>query len=152
MLTLYRQLSQLDQGLLAFQTAARQFGLLASASELRIRLHSVEALFHENAACIFPGIKSKIIDIDHDKPKSKKPKMANRRRSDDKTLVLHPVLTIARDPETLPEELMGLAKNLKNFLMHLEQFPEFVDEALNASMTAFESDLRVRSFLLITDT
>jgi hypothetical protein len=112
-----------------------------------MRLHAVQALFHENAATLFPGIRSKIIDIDH-KPKSKKAKATARTRSNSKAVFLRPVLTVTPDPETLPEELMALAGDVKAFLEHLEEFPEFVDEALNASITAFECDLRVSLILI----
>jgi len=109
----------------------------------------VQALFHENAVTIFPGIKSKIFDIDQHKPKTKKAKAGARRtRRSSKALFLRPVLTDAPDPETLPEELLALARNVKAFLQHLEEFPEFVDEALNASITAFESDLLVSLILV----
>jgi WD repeat-containing protein 26 len=108
-----------------------------------MRFHSVQALFHENAATIFPGIKSKIIDIDQHKPKTKKAKATARTRSNSRAVFLRPVFTVAPDPETLPQELVALAQDVKAFLEHLEEFPEFVDEALNASITAFECDLRV---------
>lgn len=143
-----RQLIQLDQGLQAFQTAARQLGssvgLLASASQLRMRLHTVEALFHENAADLFPDIKPRVIsETDQHKPK-KRTRLGSRRvRRNSKAIFLRPVLETRPDPETLPGELTNLARDVKSFLNHLEEFPEFMDEALNASITAFESDLRV---------
>ncbi|PVG01421.1 WD40 repeat-like protein [Serendipita vermifera] len=143
-------LSALDQGLAAFQTAARQLGssvgLLASAAQLRNRLMKVEALFHENASEIFPSIKSKFVDTSEQlKPRTKK-KPPARTRSNSKALLFRPAaMNAAPDPETLPYELFELAKDVKAFLKHLEEFPEFVDEALNASITAFESDLRYRA-------
>lgn len=94
-------------------------------------------------------MKSKVLDIDQNKPKTKKSRTADRRqRSNSKALFLRPVFTGAPDPETLPDELATLARDVKSFLEHLEEFPEFVDEALNASITAFESDLRVRVSML----
>jgi hypothetical protein len=108
----------------------------------------VQALFHENAVTIFPGIKSKILDIDQHKPKTKKTRAGARTRRNSKAIFLRPVLSVAPDPETLPEELLALAREVKAFLLHLEEFPEFVDEALNASITAFESDLLVSLILI----
>jgi WD repeat-containing protein 26 len=145
-----RVLYALDQGLATFQTAARQLGssvgLLASAAQLRNRLLKVEALFHENASEIFPSIKSKFVDnLEALKPKTKK-KPPVRARSNSKALLFRPAaMNAAPDPETLPNELLELAIDVKAFLHHLEEFPEFVDEALNASITAFEVDLRYRA-------
>jgi hypothetical protein len=113
---------------------------LASASELCARLHTIELIFHENAAVLFPKIKSKVLDIEPPKTKRRRPE--NRGRSN--SLFVRPAaITNAPDPETLPKELLGLAKGIKAFLVHLEEFPEFADEALNASITAFERDLTV---------
>ena len=40
-------------------------------------------------------------------------------------------------------EMGDLAHDVMCFLHHLEEFPEFVDEAVNASITAFQHDLKV---------
>lgn len=67
-----------------------------------------------------------------------------RTRSNSNGLFLRrPPVTAAPDPETLPFELLGLAMDVKAFLHHLEEFPEFMDDALNASITTFENDLKV---------
>lgn len=146
-----KSISSLDQGLLSFQTAARQLGssvgLLASAHQLRTRLHTIQALFHENAADIFPTqIKSKAIDIEPLKPKTKRNKNNPRARSNSRALLLRrSTVTVAPELDTLPAELFALSRDVKAFLTHLEEFPEFVDEALNESITAFEMDLQYRA-------
>lgn len=139
----YRSIGTLIQALLTFQTAAHQLGssvgLLASASELCDRLYRVELIFDENAAVLFPQIKSKVVDIEPPRTKRHRPK--NRGRNG---LFARPVaVTVSPDPEMLPYELLGLARRFEEFLVHLEGFPELVDEALNASITDFKSDLIV---------
>jgi len=87
-------------------------------------------------------IKSKVLDLEPPKTKRRRPDGRGRSNS----LFVRPAaITASPDPETLPRELLGLAKGIKAFLVHLEEFPEFVDEALNASITAFERDLTVCS-------
>ena len=48
------------------------------------------------------------------------------------------------DPEVLPEELQHLAREVMTLLNCLNEFPEFSDEAVNASIQSFEGDLKVR--------
>ena len=45
--------------------------------------------------------------------------------------------------EALPSELEGLAKELTVFLHCLNEFPEFSDEGVNATMVSFDGDLQV---------
>ena len=47
------------------------------------------------------------------------------------------------DPETFPEQLELLATEVTTFLRCLNEFPEFTDEAVNASILSFEGDLKV---------
>jgi chemotaxis methyl-accepting protein methylase len=47
------------------------------------------------------------------------------------------------DPETFPEQLELLATEVTIFLRCLNEFPEFTDEAVNASILSFEGDLKV---------
>ncbi|TFK23802.1 hypothetical protein FA15DRAFT_757007 [Coprinopsis marcescibilis] len=53
-----------------------------------------------------------------------------------------PTVTENLDPEDFPEQLEMLAKDVKTFLNCLNEFPEFTDEAVNASILSFEGDLR----------
>jgi len=48
------------------------------------------------------------------------------------------------DPECFPEQLEALAREVTTFLDTLNEFPEFTDEAVNASILSFEGDLKVR--------
>ena len=48
------------------------------------------------------------------------------------------------DPECFPEQLEALAREVTTFLDSLNEFPEFTDEAVNASILSFEGDLKVR--------
>lgn len=47
------------------------------------------------------------------------------------------------DPETFPEQLEFLANEVTTFVRCLNEFPEFTDEAVNASILSFEGDLQV---------
>lgn len=47
------------------------------------------------------------------------------------------------DPENFPEQLESLAVDVTTFLNCLNEFPEFTDEAVNASILSFEGDLKV---------
>jgi hypothetical protein len=45
--------------------------------------------------------------------------------------------------EKFPEQFEALANSIVTFGRCLNEFPEFTDEAINASITSFEGDLRV---------
>jgi hypothetical protein len=45
--------------------------------------------------------------------------------------------------EQFPEQFEALADNIAAFGRCLNEFPEFTDEAISASITSFEGDLRV---------
>lgn len=53
-------------------------------------------------------------------------------------------MTEQLDPECFPEQLEALAREVTTFLDTLNEFPEFTDEAVNASILSFEDDLKVR--------
>lgn len=50
------------------------------------------------------------------------------------------------DPEEFPTQIGKLAHDVITFLHCLNEFPEFTDEAVNASIVAFEGDLKVCRF------
>lgn len=50
------------------------------------------------------------------------------------------------DPEEFPTQIGKLAHDVITFLHCLNEFPEFTDEAVNASIVAFEGDLKVGRF------
>lgn len=47
------------------------------------------------------------------------------------------------DPECFPDQLEALSKDVTTFLHCLNEFPEFTDEAVNASILSFKGDLMV---------
>jgi len=55
------------------------------------------------------------------------------------------VITGDLDPEDFPEEMAQFAEDITTFLECLNEFPEFTDEAVNASILAFQGDLKVGS-------
>jgi hypothetical protein len=140
-----RQAVALDRRLQAFQQSARQLGssigLLSSAYKLRQQLSVVSHLFRENAQELFP----KYVKVKRGQLKSVPlPRKATKTR--------RPIVAILRRPtgfhedmdaERLPDETLSLADAVANFLHHLEEFPEFADEAVHASITTFQHDLLV---------
>jgi WD repeat-containing protein 26 len=50
------------------------------------------------------------------------------------------------DPEGFPELLENLSRDVRTFLNSLNEFPEFTDEDMNASILPFEKDLKVRNW------
>lgn len=62
--------------------------------------------------------------------------------------VARPTVNENLDPEFFPEQLDALATDVTTFLNCLNEFPEFTDEAVNASILSFEGDLRVHSSFL----
>ena len=145
-----RQINALDKELQAFQIAARQLGssigLLSSAYQLRQSLFVVLHLFRQNAESLFAKyIKPKLRPLDGSAARRPMntggPKAAILRR---------PTMHVETDAEDLPAEMASLADDVMSFLHYLEEFPEFIDEAVNASITTFQNDLKVRIVLLIT--
>lgn len=57
--------------------------------------------------------------------------------------VARPTVNESLDPEFFPEQLEALAADVATFLNCLNEFPEFTDEAVNASIRSFEGDLKV---------
>jgi len=140
-----RQINALDKGLQEFQNAARQLGssigLLSSAYRLRQRLFVVLHLFRENAESLFPKyIKPKPEPLDA--PAPRKPTRTGGPKA---TILRRPTMNVEQDAEALPKEMGLLAQDVMSFLHHLEEFPEFIDEAVNASITAFQHDLKVNT-------
>lgn len=74
-----------------------------------------------------------------------------KRRSRPGTLtrVMDPRVLERLCPEDFPTQMELLARDIANLLECFNEFPEFTDEALDVSVSAFCADLRVclRSFL-----
>ena len=56
-------------------------------------------------------------------------------------------MNVEQDEDALTKEMELLAQDVIGFLDFLEEFPEFIDKALNASITAFQHDLEVKTVL-----
>ena len=128
-----------------FSNAARQLGssvaILSSAFHLRERLAQIAWLFRENAADLFPR------KVSHQSLESavKPGVLPKRRRARSKAPphVRRPLVLEKLDREDFPGQLGLFARDVITFLHCLNEFPEFTDEALNASILAFEGDLKV---------
>lgn len=53
------------------------------------------------------------------------------------------------DAEDFPQQLEGFADDVITFLDCLNEFPEFTDEGVNASITSLEGDLKASSFFCV---
>ncbi|KAI0064262.1 WD40 repeat-like protein [Artomyces pyxidatus] len=139
-----RRINNLDKELRNFSNAARQLGssvgILSSAFHLRERLTQIAYLFRENAADLFPR------KVSHQPKESLvSPNVLPRRRrakSKAPPHVRRPLVFDGLDPEDFPVQLGLFARDVVTFLHCLNEFPEFTDEAVNASIVAFEGDLK----------
>jgi len=121
-------------------------GILSSAFHLRERLAQILFLFRENAAELFPS-KVKRQPRETSLIQSKNIKHFERRRVQHKHKkapphISRPTVDEDLDPEHLPELLEQLALDVTTFLDCLNEFPEFTDEAVNASIRSFDGDLK----------
>jgi hypothetical protein len=114
-------------------------GILSSAFRLRERLAHVLHLFHENAADLFPRkiqhhVKEPMLHP-FSKPSRKKMKKPPPN-------VALPAIAKDLDLEDFPNQFSLLAQEVVALLNCLNEFPEFTDEAVNASIQSFEVDLK----------
>ncbi|KAF5311124.1 hypothetical protein D9619_008077 [Psilocybe cf. subviscida] len=146
---LQRRINNLDKELRNFANAARQLGssvaILSSAFHLRERLALLLFLYHENAADLFPR---KISHIVKETPTDLPAVGLKKVRGKARLHVPRPTVPENVDPESFPEQLEFLAKEVTTFLRCLNEFPEFTDEAVNASILSFEGDLKYWSSCL----
>lgn len=137
------RVKDLDRELQTFSNAVTQLGssvrLLSSSFALRQRLTRILHLVRENAAELFPRKvrKETQIGIEHIRSFSRA-----KLRYKPPPNVARPAVSDELDPESFPDEIEGLAKDTINFLHCLNEFPEFSDETVNASIVAFEGDLK----------
>ncbi|KAG8690095.1 hypothetical protein FRC08_010673, partial [Ceratobasidium sp. 394] len=105
----------------------------------------IQYLFRENAAEQFD-------DVTHGPNLGTKPyssrRRAKARRSRNPSHMTRPTKLWSSEIEELPGEMEALAKDLHEFLDRLNDVPEFTDEAVNASIMAFEDDLKYRASCL----
>ncbi|PCH35089.1 WD40 repeat-like protein [Wolfiporia cocos MD-104 SS10] len=139
-----RRMINLDRELRNFANAARQLGssvgILSSAVLLRERLVQLLHLFHENAEDLFPlyvpkSAREPVPDVDEpETPKKKRRKVLLQG--------VNPAVLQDLDVESFPDQLQSFAQDVTTFLDCLNEFPEFNDEAVNASIMALEGDLK----------
>ena len=111
---------------------------MSSAFLLRERVAQIAWLFRENAADLFPQkVSHQSLD-----PTVNPDVLPKRKRAPPH--VRRPLVLEKLDPEEFPGQLELFARDVTTFLHCLNEFPEFADEALNASILAFEGDLKVR--------
>ncbi|KAF9444114.1 hypothetical protein P691DRAFT_787144 [Macrolepiota fuliginosa MF-IS2] len=135
-----------DRDLRNFANAARQLGssvaILSSAVHLRERLAQILFLYRENAAVLFPreisrAPKESIID-----PQNTGSHRSRKRHSRAPSHIVRPSVNEDIDIEEIPDQIDCFAKDIGTFLDCLNEFPEFTDEAMNASILSFERDLQ----------
>ncbi|KAJ6495374.1 WD40 repeat-like protein [Mycena sanguinolenta] len=141
------RIEALDKQLRNFANAIRQIGssvaIQSSAFHLRGRIAQMLFLYQENAADLFPRTIAHASRENFVDPKIK----GRRKMKGPKTYrapphVSRPKIDENLDLEKFPEQFEALANNIVTFSRHLNEFPEFTDEAINASITSFEGDLR----------
>ena len=86
---------------------------------------------------MFPG------KVHHQDTSTHAPLRTERRRPKPLPNVRTPVITEDLDPEDFPKQMSQFAEEITVFLECLREFPEFTDEVVNASMLAFQVDLKV---------
>ncbi|EPT02101.1 hypothetical protein FOMPIDRAFT_1029426 [Fomitopsis schrenkii] len=138
-----KRMTNLDRELRNFANAARQLGssvgILSSSVHLRERLAQLLWLFRENAADLFPRKvkrqpRESLVDT------ALQAALKRRRRKAPSHAVNPTVEDL--DPEDFPDQLQSLARDVTTFLDCLNEFPEFNDEAVNASIQSLECDLK----------
>ncbi|KAF8888546.1 hypothetical protein BD779DRAFT_1439978 [Infundibulicybe gibba] len=147
-----RRINNLDKELRNFANAARQLGssvaILSSSFHLRERLAKILFLFRENAADLFPRKITRLAreaTVVDPQIKGRRKKPTTPRRSTRYQAPQHvatPTVHENLDPESFPSQLEALAVDVTTFLHCLNEFPEFTDEAVNASIDSFEGDLK----------
>ncbi|KAJ7906089.1 hypothetical protein B0H13DRAFT_2194387, partial [Mycena leptocephala] len=143
-----KRIENLDKQLQYFGNATRHLGssvtILSSAFLLRERIARILFLYRENTADLFPR------EVSH---APRKNVLDVKDESFDVVSIssYYSHCTLMNVPqEQFPEQFEALADNIVAFGRCLIEFPEFTDEAINASITSFEGDLRYWSSCLQT--
>ncbi|KAJ3557991.1 hypothetical protein NP233_g11600 [Leucocoprinus birnbaumii] len=140
-----RRMRDFDRELRNFANAARQLGssvaILSSAFHLRQRVAQINFLYRENAAALFPrkisrAPRESVIDC------SVTGRRTRRGRTKTPSHIVRPTVNEDIDVEEFPNQMDYFAKDIGTFLNCLNEFPEFTDEAVNASILSFERDLQ----------
>ena len=149
-----RRIDDLDDVLRRFTNAARQLGssagILYSVFHLRERLAGNAYLFRNNAAKLFPcrvkyqSTVTPIFDAMHSPSQTPIAQSKTRGRENARQPTVQQVCKSLKS-QNFPDQIEGLAEDLTALLDGLNDFPEFIDEALNTSISAFRADLQVRA-------
>lgn len=122
-----------------FSNSVRQVGscvrMLSSSFYLRERLELILDLFRDNATDLFPGEM-------RDRNTVLNPHIRSRWKQKASARSGVPTSEEDVDAEDFPEQINGLADDVITFLDSLNEFPEFTDESIDASITALEGDLK----------
>ncbi|KAJ3781345.1 hypothetical protein GGU10DRAFT_367113 [Lentinula aff. detonsa] len=150
-----KRINNLDKELRNFSNAARQLGssaaILSSAFHLRTRIAHILYLYRLNAADLYPRkIKPPVSTFsgpevdDKIQRDSQSSKRSHRLSKKHRALphVARPMVDSNMDLEEFPNQFEALAKEVTTFVNCLNEFPEFTDEAVNASISSFEGDLK----------
>ncbi|KAF5390996.1 hypothetical protein D9757_003981 [Collybiopsis confluens] len=144
-----RRINNLDKELRNFANAARQLGssaaILASAFHLRTRIAHILHLYRLNAADLYPR-KVKLPasmsgDADDRFPRKSRKSYRSSRRPRVLPHVARPTVDTNIDLEEFPSQFQALAREVTTFATCLNEFPDFIDDAVNASISSFEGDL-----------
>ncbi|KAJ3806883.1 hypothetical protein F5876DRAFT_90859 [Lentinula aff. lateritia] len=138
-----------------FSNAARQLGssaaILSSAFHLRTRIAHILYLYRLNAADLYPrkikppaSTSSGVDNDDKVQGNLQKSKRSYRLSGKHRALphVARPTVDTNIDLEEFPNQFDALATEVTTFVNCLNEFPEFTDEAVNASISSFEGDLK----------
>ncbi|EGN95187.1 hypothetical protein SERLA73DRAFT_77198 [Serpula lacrymans var. lacrymans S7.3] len=136
-----KRVQNLDKGLRNLANAAGQLGssvgILSSAFRLREQLARILFLFRENAAYLFPRRVQRRARETHVNPN-----LMNRRKTPySPPLAAKLVIEEKIDPEIFPKYFEDFAIETETFTKCLNDFSEFVDEDVNASIRSFQGDL-----------
>ncbi|KAF9269633.1 WD40 repeat-like protein [Marasmius fiardii PR-910] len=144
-----KRINLLDKELRNFSNAARQLGssaaILSSAFHLRTRLANILFLYRENAADLFPRRISPTPATESPATQASMRKLRKQHRMVLTGRLPHaarPTVNENIDLEDFPLQFEALARDVTTFLRCLNEFPEFTDEAVNASISSFEGDLK----------
>ncbi|KAF7986338.1 hypothetical protein HWV62_35326 [Athelia sp. TMB] len=144
-----KRINNLDKELRNFSNATRQLGssvgILSSVFQLRERLARILSLFRANASCLFPRKIQRQSRENHIiKPTFRA--YYKKKRSKSPSLSAKPLPPSDDLGTEFPEQLGQFSVDLVSFLNFLgckkNDFPEFKDEAVNASILDFEGDLK----------
>ncbi|KAJ7598791.1 quinon protein alcohol dehydrogenase-like superfamily [Mycena floridula] len=140
-----RRVNALDKELRAFANSTRQLGssagILSAAFNLREGLAHILNLYRENAADLFPRKVTRNTPQPMPDTGKKRRRLALAKPRAKISTNVTRLVDEKVDPEEFPSQFKKLAKYITAFANCLNEFPEFTDDAVNASILSFEGDL-----------